>query len=204
MDYSLVLKIHIVSVILFLLIYLVKTSLLLFNAKEKLSSVTKITKVPEMIISVLFLATGVYMLLELPEVNNLLLIKIAVVVFSIPIAIIGFKRGNKVLATLAFLMIVAAYGLAEMSKKRSGNEVALKGGATTPEVGKAIYEANCMVCHGEDGKKGAMGATDLTTSTMSEDEIKSIIRNGKGAMPAVSLSDEHLEAVTEYVKILKK
>lgn len=86
---------HILSVILFLAIYLIKTVLLLMNKNEALAKFTKVVKVPEMIISTLFLATGVYMLTQVPEIKSLLIIKIVAVVASIPLAIIGFKNKTK-------------------------------------------------------------------------------------------------------------
>src|SRR3954469_25112700 len=98
---------HLISVNLFLLIYLVKTVLLLTNKNEGLARFTKMVKVPEMIISTLFLATGIYLLVQVGT-TKLLLIKIGMVVLSIPVAIIGFKKKNKILALLSLLMIIGA------------------------------------------------------------------------------------------------
>ncbi|MES2395188.1 MAG: SirB2 family protein, partial [Bacteroidota bacterium] len=89
---------HLLSVILFLLIYLIKTVLLLSNKNEGLAKFTKVVKVPEMIVSTLFLVTGIYLLTQIPEIKTLLIIKIVAVLISIPLAIIGFKKKNKVLA----------------------------------------------------------------------------------------------------------
>ena len=83
---------HLVSVILFLLIYFIKTVLLLANKNEGLAKFTKTVKVPEMIISTLFLLTGIYMLTQIPEIKTLMIIKIIVVLAAIPLAIIGFKK----------------------------------------------------------------------------------------------------------------
>ena len=58
---------HLLTVVLFLLIYLIKTFLLLTNKNEKLASFTKAVKVPEMIISALFLGTGIYLLTYIRE-----------------------------------------------------------------------------------------------------------------------------------------
>jgi cytochrome c553 len=189
---------HLVSVNLFLLIYLVKTILLLANKKEGLASFTKMVKVPEMIISTLFLLTGIYLLTQVPEINSLLIIKIVIVFASIPLAVIGFKKGNKVLALLSFVMIVAAYGLAEMSK--------MKGAAAPAADGQSIFSANCAKCHGEDGKLGLMGAPDLSASAMDLTAKMDVIRNGKGAMTPFGgmLTDEQIKAVAEYTERLKK
>ena len=80
---------HLISVILFLLIYLIKTSLLLANKEEGLTKFTKSIKVPEMIVSTLFLLTGIYMLTQIPIINTLLIVKICIVFISIPVAVVG-------------------------------------------------------------------------------------------------------------------
>ncbi len=194
---------HLISVNLFLLIYLVKTILLLANKNEGLAKFTKTVKVPEMIVSTLFLLTGIYMLTQIPEIKTLMIIKIIAVCVSIPLAVIGFKKGKKALAVLAFLLIVAAYGLAEMSKKQKGTSI------ESPVVslkGQEIYTANCAKCHGDDGKLGLMGSLDLTVSAKSMEEKMEIIKNGKGAMTPFSgqLNDEQIKAVAEFTETLKK
>lgn len=199
--------IHLVSVILFLVIYLVKTPLLLMNKTEALARVAKATKVPEMIVSLLFLVTGVWMMVMLPSINTMLIIKVVIVLLSIPIAIVGFKKRNKVLAALALLMIIGAYGLGEVSKKKreKGADVVVNEAAPKEDMGKSVYDAKCSNCHGGDGKLGIGGAKDLSASVMGDEEMKSVIVNGKGAMPPVSgLTPEQVDAVTAYVKSLKK
>src|SRR5471030_1312663 len=94
---------HEISVFLFLLIYFVKTIMLLANKEEGLTKFTKGVKVPEMIISTLFLVSGIYLLTQVPVINMLLIIKIVVVFASIPIAVIGFKKRNKGLAVVSFI-----------------------------------------------------------------------------------------------------
>jgi mono/diheme cytochrome c family protein len=198
---------HLVSVNLFLLIYLVKTIMLLANKKEGLASFTRMVKVPEMIISTLFLVSGIYLLTQVPAISGLLIIKIVIVLASIPVAVIGFKRANKGLAVLSFLMIVTAYGLAEMNKMRQTENVDVP---ATTEVngvnGGEVYVAHCARCHGDDGKLGMSGATDLSTSTLSLAEKMDIIKNGKGGiMPSyVTIGDDQIKAVAEYTETLKK
>ncbi len=199
MKYDTLYDIHKISVMIFVAIYLVKTTLLLVNAKA-LASMTRITKVPEMIVSFLFLATGVWMLTQMPEIKTLLIVKIAVVLVSIPVAVIGFKKQNKALGVLAFVMIVGAYGLAEMSKKPANKA------ASSAVDGKEIYTANCTKCHGDDGKAGIMGAYDLTASTLDKNGMMEVVKNGKERMAAWkgALTDEQISAVCDYVMTLKK
>lgn len=195
---------HLLSVILFLLIYLIKTILLLANKEDGLAKFTKIVKIPEMIISTLFLATGVYLLTQIPEIKSLMIIKIIVVLASIPLAVIGFKKKNKMLASISLLMIITAYGLAEMSKKQKSKTMENISESTTN--GQELYTASCVKCHGDDGKLGLLGAPDLSASEMDLATRVEIIRSGKGAMtPFIGiLTEEQIKAVAEYSEDLKK
>ena len=194
---------HLVSVILFLFIYLVKTFLLLANKNEGLTKFTKVFKVPEMIISTLFLLTGIYMLTQIPEIRTLMIIKIIAVLVSIPLAIIGFKKRNKALAVLSFLLIVGAYGMAEVNKKQKSKT--MQSISTTNINGSELYNAACISCHGADGKLGIMGAINLSASTMDLSAKIEIIKKGKVAMKPFGgiLTDEQIKAVAEYTETLK-
>ncbi|MGB3947064.1 MAG: SirB2 family protein [Bacteroidia bacterium] len=195
---------HILSVVLFLVIYLIKTILLLTNKEEGLAKFTKIVKVPEMIISTLFLVTGVYMITQIPEIKSLLIIKIVLVLASIPLAIIGFKKKNKALAVISLLLIIMAYGLAEMSKKQKSK--AMENISQSNINGQELYNVSCASCHGADGKQGLMGASDLSVSALDINAKIDIIKNGKGAMAAFggTLTDEQIRAVAEYTESFKK
>jgi mono/diheme cytochrome c family protein len=195
---------HLISVNIFLLIYIVKTVLLLTDKKQKLAQFTKAIKVPEMMVSTLFLVTGIYMLMQIPEIKTLLVIKIIVVFASIPIAIIGFKKGNKVLAVLSLLFIISAYGMAEMSKKQKTATV--ESTSSTSVNGQQIYTAHCARCHGDDGKLGMSGASDLSVCELNLQEKIDIIKTGKGGiMPSyITLGDEQIKVVAIYIESLKK
>ena len=199
-----ILHTHMLVVILFLVIYLVKTILLVANKTEALQSFTKKTKIPEMVISFLFLGTGIYLLTQVPEIKSLLIVKIVVVLASIPVAIIGFKKSNKALAILSLVMLFAAYGLAEMSKKQKSK--AMESISETNVNGKELFEASCASCHGSDGKLGLMGSPDLTTSTMDINGRIEIIKKGKGVMTPFegNLTEDQINAVAAYVEELKQ
>lgn len=187
---------HYLVVILFLLIYVVKTVLLLSDKTELLAKFTKKVKVPEMIISFLFLATGIYLMTTLPKIHYLMWVKLALVFASIPIAVIGFKRGNKVMAALSLVMITASFGIAEIAHKKK-----MKADNSNIAVtdGKALYENNCKLCHGDDGKLGAMGAKDLTATAFDANGIKNVILHGQGSMASVPVTDEQAGAIADYV-----
>ncbi|CAN5181593.1 hypothetical protein BH09BAC5_BH09BAC5_29430 [soil metagenome] len=79
---------------------------------------------------------------------------------------------------------------------------------TTPvsENGKSIFDANCIVCHGDDGMAGVMGAADLSKSTINHLTVISIIKSGKNAMRAFGseLNESQLEMVATYAESLRK
>jgi uncharacterized membrane protein SirB2 len=196
------LVIHRVSVVLFLMIYLVKTFLLLANKQDLLDRMTKVTKVPEMIVSTLFLVTGIWMFIEVGAIKQLQIIKLIAVFLAIPLAIIGFKKKNKALALISLLLIIASYGLAEMSKKHPYPSKAISEEAS----GLDVYQANCSSCHGDDGTKGLGGAADLSHSQISKDEALTVIRMGKNNMAGFEnvLSAKQIDAVADYIQTLKK
>jgi cytochrome c5 len=214
--YTGILHTHKLVVILFLLLYVVKTFLLLTNKKELLEQVKKYTKITEMIISFTFLATGLYLLVMGVETTSMFQwIKFVAVFASIPLAVIGFKKENKILATLSLLLIVAAYGLAEVNKSRRvskkviAENIIAEPTQTNYDInlhGKAIFNGYCIVCHGEDGKLGLNGAKDLSISTLTDEEIKNIILHGKNGMSPYKkvLTEQEVEAVKNHVKNLRK
>lgn len=195
-----ILHTHYLVVTLFLLIYVVKTILLLSDKKELLDRFSKKFKVPEMIISALFLLTGIYLATQLPLGNKfdyLFWIKIGMVAAAIPIAVVGFKKSNKVLAALSLLLITGSYGIAEVYSKKKGIPKTDNAGLAD---GKALYENNCASCHGSDGKLGMSGSKDLTATQLDIAGINNIIVQGKGIMPKASqLNAEQASAVAEYV-----
>ncbi|MEO6301824.1 MAG: cytochrome c, partial [Bacteroidia bacterium] len=195
---------HYLVVSLFLLLYVVKTVLLLSNKNELLTAFAKKTRLFEIIISFAFLITGIYLMTQLPygsKFDYLLWIKLIMIFGSIPIAIIGFRRFNKMLAALSLLMITGSFGLGEIYHKKKGIAKEPETKTGTNEVvavdGKSLYQANCALCHGSDGKLGAAGAKDLAASVMDIAGIKDIILHGKGAMPAAAVNDEEATAISE-------
>lgn len=199
--YKGILHTHYLVVVLFLLIYVIKTVLLLSNKNDLLTTFTKKVKIAEMIISFLFLGTGVFLITQLPlggKYDYLLWIKLAMVLASIPLAVVGFKKQNKILAALSLLLITGSFGLAEVYHKRKG--VAKDDGSVVASTdGKGLYEKNCATCHGSDGKKGLGGAKDLTATVLDAAGIKDIILNGKNMMAPVSVTDEEAAAIADYV-----
>ncbi len=194
---------HYLTVTLFLLIYVIKTILLLSDKKELLLTFTKKVKIFEMIVSTLFLITGIYLATQLPfnsKYDYLFWIKLIMVFSSIPVAIIAFKRGNKILAALSLLLITGSYGVAEVYSKRKGIAADSNGASSiASDDGKRLYEANCRLCHGDDGKLGASGARDISTTSLDVAGIKAVILKGKGMMNAVPVTEEQAKAIAQYL-----
>ncbi len=204
---------HKLVVILFLLIYVIKTALLLFDKTELLEKFTKKIKVPEIVISTLFLLTGVYMLFNTANITIFMYVKIFLVFASIPLAVVGFKKKNKLLAALSLTLIVLSYGLAEINKKQALKQMTPSApsatkteAAQTAISGKTIYTQYCISCHGEAGDLGLSGAKNLKISTLSLNEKIDLITNGKNAMAAYSsiLDSTQIKAVAEYTETLQR
>ena len=201
--YTGMLHTHTLVVSLFLLLYLVKTFLLVAGKEETLRMVTVKTQWTERIISVLFLATGIYLYLNSGNITWMVHVKIGLVFASIPLAIIGFKRKKIFLAVLSVVFLLAAYGLAEMNKKRPTRveKPALPVNGSNLETGQALYASYCQSCHGQDGAAGLSGAKNLRVSLLTVDQKKDLIRNGKGAMPAYAqLSDSDVDMLIQYTE----
>ncbi len=187
---------HTLFVVLFTLIYLIKTILLLSDKDDLLEKFKKKTKVLEMIVSFGFLATGIYLMTRLPEINIFLIIKIGLVLASIPLAVVGYKKKNKVLATFSFFLIIVAFGLAQKAKnEKAGDKIIAVNG-------KEIFEEKCTLCHGSNGKLGMSGAKDLSATTLDHQNIVTIISEGKNTMASYKavLSPEQIEAVANYIE----
>lgn len=221
--YTGMLHTHTLVVALFLVLYLVKTALLLAGKNELLDKFTKKTKIAEMVVSTLFLLTGIYLATQAPSISagNWFWVKLIAVFAAIPLAIVGFKRKNKVLALLSFVLLVYAYGVSEtksmtMNKADYYSQLAADDApvynaadfdATADDYdvlahGKAVYINYCVRCHGNDGKMGGAGAKDLTMSMLDKGGMVERITHGKGGMPAFGkvISPEEIMASVAYIK----
>ena len=204
---------HKLVVVLFIIIYLVKAILLLMGNNDALNKFNKKIKIPEMVISALFFITGIIMLNNIANFTLLFAIKLTLVVFAIPVAVIAYRKYNKVLAVLSIVMLLSAYGVAEMykgqfAKKIEVTDVVIDSSDSMYNItthGAALFNAQCIVCHGADGKASLSGAKDLTLSTKSEAEMIQIIKTGKNTMPKMAdiYNNAELAALANYVKSLR-
>jgi mono/diheme cytochrome c family protein len=82
-------------------------------------------------------------------------------------------------------------------------------------AGKAVFKSRCQTCHGANGEGNEMLSKALgahipamnseQVQGKSDDEIKTVITEGKGKMTAIKgLSDEGIANVIAFVRTFKK
>jgi cbb3-type cytochrome c oxidase subunit III len=85
--------------------------------------------------------------------------------------------------------------------------------APAPDDGADLFEQNCTMCHGVDGKGySSLNTPDFTDpkvqASLTDKTIIEIIKNGKKgtAMPAFSekLSDKQIHSLLIYIRSLKR
>ena len=114
-----------------------------------------------------------------------------------------------IIAVLGILavIIISVVGLNQRTDIAEGDEpeqVEEGGGAAEGETAggdaDAVFQNNCAMCHGADLTGGA--GPDLTAvgASLSADEIKDIIQNGQGGMPAIpAVQGEELDALATWL-----
>ena len=98
-------------------------------------------------------------------------------------------------AIIPYLLIMAMGVLLVAGTGEQGEETVL-----TPEE---IYAQNCLACHGEN-YEGAMGPELVNVGDrLSEDEIREVLVNGRGAMPGNLVPNESLDEMVEWLLTLQ-
>lgn len=71
--------------------------------------------------------------------------------------------------------------------------------------GQAIFQQNCVRCHGANGKRGLNGAHDLTKSNLNAFGRTYLVTNGLGKMPAFgkALTPAQVQQVVAYSLTLR-
>jgi cytochrome c oxidase subunit 2 len=69
-------------------------------------------------------------------------------------------------------------------------------------AGKTVFEAKCGGCHAELGKKAGVGPA-LVGINWSDEQIRTQVKNGKGAMPGGLASGTDLADVVAYVQSIQ-
>lgn len=205
---------HRLVVILFLLIYLIKAILMILDKKDAFAKFTKVTKIPERVISVLFLATGIYLATKLESFEPWFIAKLVAVFMAIPLAVIGVKKENKALLALSVVLLVYVYGVSETRSPtfiKTADETVITDpnaeGYDIMKHGEAVYSGAlgnykaCVVCHGKSGDLENEGATNLKLSELEVEQRMMIIRQGGNLMPAygMQLQEQDMKAVATYL-----
>ncbi|MEJ2164731.1 MAG: cytochrome c [Desulfobacterales bacterium] len=97
------------------------------------------------------------------------------------------------------LMLLILPALAAMA---AGDELA---------TGQKLYTEKCQICHGADGRGNGPAAAALNPKPADfnnpsfwqdhpREKISRTVANGKGMMPAFSLSDDEVKAITDYME----
>ena len=116
------------------------------------------------------------------------------------------------MAVLSLLLIIGAYGLAEMNKMRVEKQTVDTSLSNTADPnydivkhGESVYTAYCQSCHGTGGTNGA-GGVDLTISQLSHDAKIERVKVGASSMSGFKdvLNEQEINAVVAYVETLKK
>lgn len=206
---------HKLVVSLYLLQLLVRVILMVAAKKETLDKYSKAMRIPHMVLATIMLGTGVYLMVKAPGgVQPYIWVKIGLVLASIPLGVVGSKRGSVALTGFAFLLLagVMVLGFAKPAFLRNSATETIDPSKAAADLdmikvkaGQALYEQKCTLCHGGDGAAGFQKAANLAKSTLADAEIINIIQKGKGIMPPnADLSSEQVDQVKEFVKYLRK
>lgn len=104
--------------------------------------------------------------------------------------------------SLTVIIAAAVMTVYSCSEGSSENPEATQSGTVN---GDRVYADNCVICHGQDGKAGVSGATDLSTSTLSHEAAVNVVTNGRNGMRAFKeLTKEEIEAVVSHIETLRK
>jgi mono/diheme cytochrome c family protein len=208
------LHLHITITSIFVFIYLAKVYLLAAEKTEAFNKLRSKTKIADMILGSLIIITGVYLTIKAPVIETYLIVKIALVIVSIPMGIIAMKKSNKTLAIIVlaiyfYVFLVARAGSLTLQKTAYVTPVAAlnaTNGAVVTDEGKIVYEIKCALCHGTDGKLMLNGAKDLSVSKLTKAETIEMIKAGKGLMPGFKdeLNEQQLNALADYAEGLRK
>ena len=85
---------------------------------------------------------------------------------------------------------------------RSAGAHARNGLPTAEEMGRAVYEQNCQVCHGPELKGDRGPALDTAVSRLGVEGVHNVLLNGRGGMPA--FSSLNAQPMSQLIAFLKQ
>lgn len=202
-----ILHLHVTLVILFMGFFTLKLILLILGKNRTLDGIRNRFKIVDIILGTLMLLTGVFLLTLKQNFEFYMVTKIVLMLIAIPLGIVGMKRGRVALSLSSIIIFAYIYVVAETRSakfKRSHMVIEYDESISAIEQGKIIFNALCVECHGQDGKKSLFNAPDLTSSKLSESEKRKVITNGKKVMPKYKndLHEEEIEKLLKYIQTL--
>lgn len=108
----------------------------------------------------------------------------------------GFGVVVLLVALVVGVIVITGQGAAETPAPATLSQTATEG--------KAIFlSSNCSDCHAKEGRAGGIGPR-LSTTGKSDSDIMSIIRRGRGSMPAhPELTDDQVTKLIAYIRAIK-
>lgn len=104
--------------------------------------------------------------------------------------------------TAGLLVLMLFFGPAVIANDENGQAAATYGQSAGPNGGK-VFQGNCGTCHtlSAAGTSGQVGP-NLDNVSLSVTDIESIVRGGRGGMPAFDgrLSPAEISAVAAFVE----
>ncbi|PSL28362.1 cytochrome c551 [Planomicrobium soli] len=110
------------------------------------------------------------------------------------------KRGILALMLGSALALGACGGNGETTTEPAPAPTEGGGSGSSSVDPEQVVQQNCISCHGENLEgAGNFPALNNVGSRLSQEEIRSVIDNGKGAMPADIIEGEEADAVAEWL-----
>ncbi|WP_110926893.1 cytochrome c550 [Bacillus massiliglaciei] len=105
---------------------------------------------------------------------------------------------------LVFMLSFKGIGDAkDMAKEKEGGEKTEESADTASASPEEIYKQNCVSCHGDAYQGGVGPELKGVGDRLSVDEVKTTIKNGRGAMPAGLVPEDKLDEMAEFIHGLK-
>ncbi|HJF30176.1 MAG TPA: cytochrome c [Sporosarcina psychrophila] len=105
---------------------------------------------------------------------------------------------------IGLIFFMSLYGLDQKKEiAGQGEDAVTEEAESSAEFdAEAVAQGKCIGCHGGD-LSGGMGP-GLVGTSLSKEEIKDTIKNGKNAMPPQGITDDaELDAMADYILSLK-
>lgn len=209
-----ILHTHTLIASLYTLLVCVLSFFVVTRNKNAFTTLRRKLRWPRMVLEILLLGTGAFLLYRAPDgLTADYFVKYGATAAAIVLAIVGFKRFQRLPSTLSVLLLVYVFYAARQHDWRLRSAETRSAGVEVfksmpPETlqaqGKELYKINCLRCHGDNGRAQYRKAPDLTRFEKGDEYARHLLVNGLNAMPAFShLNETQQEAVLAYLKSLK-